>query len=150
MANAYNAPDVENFAYDFSRAEINFGGKVYTAISNISHNQALEEGVIRGTKARVLKRTRGALGLGEGSVDFSDFEEAVRMVEDFGDGWGEKIFTATIVYTAPTKPSITYKLIGCRWLDMEIEHEEGAEGLPATLPFSFMEREINGKKMLLE
>lgn len=146
---SYTAPDVENFAFDFSRAEINFNGKVYTAISNISHNQPIEEGEIRGTKAQVIKRTRGAQGLGEGNIEFSDFEEAVSFIDALGDGWSEKIFPVTIVYSAPNKPAITWKLFGCRLLDCEIDHSEGADALGATLPFSFMEREVNGKKALL-
>jgi hypothetical protein len=150
MANQYTAPDLENFAFDFSRAEINLNRKIYTAFSNVSHNQPLEEGVIRGTKAHVLKRTRGAVGIGEGSLEFSDFEEAVVFTEDLGDGWAEIVFPVLIIYTAPKKTPIKYELLSCRLLDHEIDHGEGADGLPATLPFSFMRRKINGKEMLLE
>jgi hypothetical protein len=149
MPNQYTAPDNQGFAYDFGRAEINIKGNVYTAISNISHNQPLEEGIIRGTKAQVLKRTRGAQGIGEGNVEFSDFEEAVLLVDNLGDGWGEVVFPITIIYTAPSKPVIKMELIGARFLDIEFDHEEGADGLPASLPISFMERKINGKRMLL-
>jgi len=150
MANQYTAPDVENFAYNFSRAEITLNGRIFSAISNISHNQALEEGEIRGTKAYVIKRTRGAVGLGEGTIEFSDFEEAIQFIEELGDGWAEKVFTSTIVYSAPNKQPLKYELTGCRLLDHEVDHEEGAEGLPASFPFSFMRRKINGKEMLLE
>lgn len=149
MPNQYTAPDNQGFAYDFGRAEINIKGNVYTAISNISHNQPLEEGVIRGTKAGVLKRTRGALGMGEGSIEFSDFEEATVLIDNLGDGWGEIMFPIVIIYTAPQKAVIKYELIGARFLDIELDHEEGADGLPASLPISFMERKINGKRMLL-
>jgi hypothetical protein len=149
MATKYNAPDNANFAYDLSRAEINARGNVYTAISNIKHNQKLEEGVVRGTKAGVLKRTRGALGMGEGEIEFSDFEEAVKLVEDFGDGWGEVIFPVVIVWTAPNKPSIKEELFACRFLDLTLDHKEGADAQTGNFPFSFMERKINGKKMLL-
>jgi hypothetical protein len=150
MSNQYTAPDVEGFAYDFSRAEINIKTKIYTAFSNVAHNQPLEEGAIRGTKAHVLKRTRGAVGMGEGNLEFSDFEEAVKLVDDFGDGWAEVIFPVLIIYTMKNKPPIKYELLGCRLLDHEIDHSEGADGLPATLPFTFMRRKINGKNMLLE
>jgi hypothetical protein len=150
MANQYTAPDLEDFAYDFSRAEVNLQRKIYTSFSNISHNQPLEEGVIRGTKAHVLKRTRGAVGIGQGNLEFSDFEEAVHFIEDLGDGWAEVIFPALIIYTAKKKPPIKYELISCRLLDHEIDHSEGPDGLMASLPFSFMRRKINGKEMLLE
>lgn len=150
MANQYTAPDLENFAYDFSRAEINLNRNVYSALSNVAHNQPLEEGVIRGAAAQVLKRTRGALGMGAGNLEFSDFEEAVKFTDDLGDGWGEIIFPVLIIYTAPRKQPIKYELFSCRLLDNEIDHSEGADGLAATLPFSFMERAINGKRMLLK
>ncbi len=150
MGNQYTAPDLAEFAFDFSRAEINLNRNVYTAISNISHNQPLEEGVIRGSKAHVLKRTRGAVGIGAGNIEWSDFEEGVKFIDDLGDGWGEIIFPILIIYTAPRKQPIKYELLSCRLLDNEVDHSEGADGLGTTSPISFMRRKINGKEMLLE
>lgn len=143
-------PDTEEFALDFSRAEITLNKRIFTAISNISHNQPIEEGVIRGTRAQVLKRTRGAQGLGEGSIEWSDMEECQAFIDELGDGYSEVLWASTIVYVRKNKPAIVHKLMSCRALDVEVDHSEGYDGLPMTTPFTFMLRTLNGKRALKE
>ena len=142
-------PDTEGFAFDFSRAEIRLGRNIYTAFENVSHNQPIEEGVVFGAAAEPLKRTRGQLQIGEGSLEWSDFEEGMKFLEDLGEGWQEKVFTTTITYSAPGKKPIKVTLNGCRLLDAEFDHGQGADALPMSMPFSFMNRPLNGKNQLV-
>lgn len=141
-------PQTDGYALDFGRLEFDLAGKVYDRISNLSTSQPIEEGVIFGSKPKPISRTRGQQQIGDGTFEM-EFEQAVQLVEDLGDGWQEKIFTVSGTYKNGDK---TLKVVctGCRLLDCELDHEAGADGLPASFPFSFMERLINGKKALLD
>ncbi len=147
---ALGFPMTEGKAYDFGRGEITLGTKIYTAISNISTNQPIEEGVVHGAAAEVLARTRGQMQIGEGNVEFSMIEEATRFLGDLGDGWQEKEWNATYLLVAPNHPKIKIELFSCRLLDCELDHGAGPDGLGAALPFSFMYRLINGKTSLIK
>lgn len=138
-------PNIQAHALDFGRAEIDLAGKIYTAIKNIKQNQDVEEGEVRGSAAEPLARTRGKLNMGKGNIDWSDVSEAVQFIMDLGDGWQETPFTITYTLTAPNIDPIKIVLYGCRVLDTELDHGEGADSLPATMPFSFLNRTINGK-----
>jgi hypothetical protein len=141
-------PQTEGHGYEFSKAEIDLNGKIYTAIANISHNQPIEEGVGHGAAAEPLFRTRGQLQKGEGSIEWSDIGEMQEFLDDLGDGYCETEFKATIVYTATGRKALTRTLIGCRLLDVEEEGSSGPDPIGSTTPFSFMYRLLNGKKAL--
>jgi len=142
-------PNTQGFFYDFGRAEIDLAGSIFTAISNIKCKQDVEEGIVRGAAAEPLARTRGKLNIGDGTIEFSAVEEAVDFITNkLGDGWAETPFTTTYTLTAPNVDPIKIVLYGCRLLDCEIDHGEGADALPASLPFSFMYRTFNGKTQL--
>jgi hypothetical protein len=142
-------PNTEAKAFSFDRGEIEIAARIFTAIENISTNQPIEEGVIFGTRAEPLQRTRGQLQMGEGTIEFSAIEEAIELVELLGDGWQEKVFVVSYTLVAPDARTIAIVCNGARLLDCEIDHGQGADGLPASLPFSFMNRTINGKKSLI-
>lgn len=137
-------PETDGFALDFGRTEYTIAGKIYNRLENVSMSQPVEEGAIMGSHGEVIARTRGQKGLGEASLEFTDSEEAFLLITDFGPGWAEKLFTAS--WTARKDDNTTYKveLFGCRLLDFEADWSQGPDGLPATLPMSFMRRLING------
>lgn len=147
---ALQFPLTEGKAVDFTRCEIDLNGKIYTAISNISGSQPIEEGVPRGTRAEPLARTRGSLQIGDGEIEWSMLEEAFQFIADLGDGWQEKVFTATKTYTTDAIGTVKVEYFGCRILDTELDHSEGSDALGATMPFSFLSRKVNGKKALID
>ena len=142
-------PNTEAKAFSFDRGEIDINGRIFTAIENISTNQPIEEGVIFGAAAEPLQRTRGQLQMGEGTIEFSTIEEAMELVDLLGDGWQEKVFPISYTLVAPDNRTIAIVCNGSRLLDCEIDHSQGADGLPVSFPFSFMNRTINGKKSLV-
>jgi|SRR5688572_30470192 hypothetical protein len=145
MPNATKLPNAEGFGYDFSSGEVTLKGRIFTAFSNISHNQPLEEGVIVGRSRQPLGRTPGRLNMGEGSLEWSDLGEAFDFLELLGEGHRDILFPATIVYTAVGRPSKKVTLVSCRVLDEEFDEGEGVDSLPLVMPISFMLRKINGR-----
>lgn len=138
-------PQTDGFALDFSKNELTLDGKIYNRIENIAVSQPIEEGSIHGTSAQVIARTRGQQGLGDGTIEFSDREEAIDFIDALGNGWAEKIWTASYVMKVSETKVIKVELQGCRALDVEIDDSQGPDGLPTPIPFSFMRRLINGK-----
>lgn len=146
---ALGYPQKDGFALDFGRLELDAAGKIYDRISNVSTSQPVEEGVIFGSKPRPIARTRGQMQIGDGTMEM-EFEQACQFIADLGDGWQEKLFTLSLTYRNSDGTVKKIVCTGCRLLDCELDHEAGADGLPASFPFSFMEREIDGKKALLD
>jgi hypothetical protein len=147
MPTATKYPNMEGYALDFSCGEISLKGRVFTAFSNISHNQPLEEGVVVGRARQPLARTPGRLGMGEGSLEWSDLAEAMDFIDMLGDGWRDVVFPVTIVYkyVGIVRPSLKVTLSSARILDEEFDEGEGVDPLPMVNPISFMLRKINGR-----
>jgi len=138
-------PDTQGFAYSFARGELTLDRIIFTGISNVSADQPTEEGVVMGTRPYPLARTVGSMGLGEGSITFSDEAERERFIAHLGNAWREKIFTLSWVLTSPGRPNIRNTCEGCRLLSEPLSHESGSDALGGDITFSFMVKKINGK-----
>lgn len=143
MTQAY--PDVEGFAYSFQRAELSLGRKIYTAISNVEYDQPTEEGAVMGTRPYPLMRTEGEMGLGAGTITFSDEGERSGFIDELGDNWRDKTWKLTWVLTAPNKPPIKKVAYGCRCLSEPVSHESGTDALGGDITFSALYHTHNGK-----
>lgn len=143
-------PLTDGFAVDFSKAEIDVAGRIFTAIANVSFSQPIEEGMIRGTSAKVLARTEGQKDMGDGMLEFSDiaeyreFRKHVAGLPKAGGRFSGGIWELSVTYKVSEDDVITAVCRSCRALDSEFDHEEGPDGLPVGVPFSFLEREIDG------
>ena len=144
MSQSY--PDLEGFAYSFARAELTIGPRTYTAITSVSFEQATEEGVVKGTKPYPIARTEGTMGMGSGTVTFSDERERIDLINDLGDGYRNVIWQLSWVLSAPntSAPDVKLACQGCRILNNAVSHEEGGEALGGDIEFSFMSHTVNG------
>jgi len=138
-------PDQEGYAYAFERAELNAANRVLTALKSVKIDQPTEEGVVMGTRSYPLKRTPGNMGLGEGTMEFSDEEERQVFLDSFGDTYRETIFSVKWILKAKGKPNITYVAYGCRVLNDGADHSQGSDALGGEVTFSFMSYTRNGK-----
>jgi len=152
MTTQQQYPNTRGFGYSQSGTEFRIGTKLFTTFK-VTHNQAIEEGIISGAAPEPLLRTRGMMQMGEGSLETEDVEEAQALIEHLaalngGDGFSDVMFNITIRYTSPNKPAITRELISSRVLDVEEDPGDGTEGISSTFPISFMYRTLGGKKPL--
>lgn len=144
---AQNYPETEGFAYVFARAELTLNGNIYTAISSVSIDQPTEEEAVKGMSPTPLSRTEGTMGLGEGTITFSDDRERMDFIDDLGDAFRTKLWGLSYVLRNTTTGSEKQvKCVGCRVLSNPIDHSEGAEALGGDITFSFIEHTINGKR----
>lgn len=138
-------PDLEGFAYQFSRGEISLGRKIYTAITNVSFAQPTTNAGVFGTRPWPIAQTEGDMELGEGTITFSDEAERQRFLDDLGNGYRSKTWKLSWILTAKGRPPIKFTCYGCKVNDDPVEHERGEEALGGDVTFSFMSFTRNGK-----
>jgi len=139
-------PDLEKFAYSFSRAELTIARTIVTAISNVSFSQPTTEGVVMGTRPWPLLRTEGNMGIGTGTVTFTDEDERMNFLTiKLGEGFRTKIWGLTWFLSSPGRPNHKMTCYGCRSLEEPIAHAQGDEALGGDVNFSFMGFRFNGK-----
>lgn len=146
---AITFPKVNGKIFDFSRVEIDLGGKIYTAFAGVKYKQPIEEGILFGAASEPLGRTRGQLQIGDAELDWSSLEESQSFIDDMGDGYLETEFTCSVTFAAPSCSPIKHVLFGCRLLSVEDDHSSGSDALGETMPFSFLYMTRNGKKSLV-
>lgn len=141
-------PDHEKFAYSFSHGVIKLKDRQFTAISNIKLDQQLEEAAVFGTSNKPLRRSAGQLQLGEGSVVFSDFEEASDFIDTLGDKPLSKLFPIDYALVREDGATRSIEALACRLTGFSVDHEQGSEALGLEYPISFMIMKVNGKELI--
>lgn len=140
--------DTENFAFSFSHGTIKLADVQYTAIKAISFSQDIERSAIFGTARVPLKRTVGQISLGEGSVTFSDLEEAMRFFAELGASAGGDATVATfamdVTFANEGGETRQFELLGCSLSGFSGDFETGADALEMEFPLSFMRMKIDG------
>ena len=140
----------DGFAFNFARGELDLDGKIFTRIENVAQSQPIEEGVIFGSAMGPIDRTEGQQQIGDGTIEFSDIEEAASFLDRLGqapEGRLMKIWQLSWVLRTPRDATriIKVECRGCRALDWELDASQGPDGIPLVIPFSFMTRLLNGK-----
>lgn len=139
------AVDLQGFAFSFSHAIIKLNNNQYTAIESISYDQSLDRSAVYGTDVSPLKRTKGQLGLGEGTITFSDLEEAFRFMESLGDDPMGKTFEVSITLANEAGDTRSIELLSCALTGFGGDYSQGADALQQEIPFDYMRTKVNGK-----
>jgi hypothetical protein len=139
-------PELEQFAYGFSRAELKAGSRIYIAISNVSFDQPTTEEAVMGTKPWPIARTEGEMGLGTGTVTFSSESDRAAFIADLGDGFRGKVWQLNWTLTSNAgAPPVRFACFGCKVLSNPVGHAQGAAALGGDITFSFMNHTFNGQ-----
>ena len=136
-------------ALDFASIELAANDRIWTAFSNISYSQPLEEGTLYGTRSEPLARTRGRLKMGEGEVKWSSISEAQEFIDSLGNGYLEIEFQIIHMMSYVGSPVLTRVLESCRLLDAKGDFAGGVDPLGLDMPFSFLNMTLNGKTPLI-
>ena len=136
--------DLRNYALSFAHAIIKVDDRQFVGVQGVNVNQELQEAAIYGTDMRPLKRTVGQLQLGRGQLTFSDFEEGTDFFLYLGSQPFLKIWTLDYALTREDGTTRSVECQGCRLTAVGIEHENAADGLTISYPFSFMNMKIDG------
>jgi hypothetical protein len=137
----------KGFGYSFARAELTLNGKIYTGISGVSIDQPTEREAIKGSNPTPRAQTEGTMGLGEGTITFSDEAERLDFIDALGDGYRQKVWGLLYVLRATdgSRAERRIECSDCCVTGNAFEYEEGAAALGGEIAFSFLSHKVNGK-----
>lgn len=144
---------INGIRYDFSSIELNIFGKTFTEVQEISYSESLEPGILRGTSAKKLGRTRGEYDA-EGSITFylGAFDQFTTLLsaKAAGRGWMTQSFLITVIYQELVGggPIVTDVLRGARVTNVDKSHSSGGDALQVTCDLDIIEVISNGKSAL--
>lgn len=139
-------PKVNGHAYDFSSSELTFNDQIFTGVTEFNYTETLEPGVLRGTHAQKLARTRGEYDA-TGSISMY-LEDYRAFVAALGSGYGEKYWDATATYSNEGSPTATTVLSGCRITSKAHETGQGPDGLVVSFDIDIGLVEEDGLTMI--
>lgn len=143
---ASTVPLINSHEYSFTSLEVNIAGLPITGITALSYSDSLEPTDVEGAAPQPIGRTRGKYSC-EGSVKMYR-EEFDRLVEQLGDGYGEKAFNIVAHYGETGRPTVTDRLVGCRIKKPSNEAQKGSDPLEISLDLSIMYITRNGKTLV--
>ena len=136
-------PLINGNKYDWSSVEIDIGeAGIFTGVKEISFTHSLEPGVVRGTRAEMIGRTRGEYTAEGSMVVYA--EEYSEIITALGDGYMEASFSITITYSDTNVPVQVNRLIGCRITNVEGGGSQGTDPLEVSLDLSIFRVETGG------
>jgi len=140
MASTY--PQINGHAYDYSSIEIDINGTIYVGVKEISWNQTMEKGKVRGTNPQVLARTRGEYEA-EGSITMYP-QEYTDVITALGDGYMEQQFNVVVSYSEVGQNTQTIRLLGCEIKSEESGGSQGTDPLEDAIDIDIIQVERNG------
>lgn len=140
------AVDLEKYAFSFSHAIIKLQEVQFTGIKHVGFKQDIHREATYGTSRKPQKRSAGQLGLGEGTLTFSDLEEAMQFYTALGADPSLALFSVDCTLTNEAGQTRSFECLSCALTAFEADFEAGAEALHLDLPFDFMNLKIDGKE----
>lgn len=138
--------DLENFAFSYPHATIKVGDKQFMSISAISFDLPVDRSAVYGTAASPLKRSKGQIGLGEGSMTFADLEEAGLFYDALEENPAGKVFNIDVSFENEAGQTRSYQLLSCALAGFSASFEQGADALSLDVSFDFMRLKIDGRE----
>lgn len=135
-------PFINGIRYDWSSVEIDILGPL-ACVKEMSYSHSLSPGIVRGTRAQPLGRTRGKYEP-EGSITLykNEYVDLITKLSIAGAsaqmGYFEVSFNITVQYSEAYSDVITDKVIGCRIKKSENSGSEGEEPLVVKCDLSVM------------
>lgn len=138
--------DYEKFAFSFNHAIITLNEKQFSAISAVQFSQAIDRSAIYGTSRKPLKRSAGQLQMGEGTVTFSDLDEAMSFYAALGTDPSASLFSLNIQLANEAGQTRAYECLSSALSGFNANFEQGADALSLEMPFTFMLLKVDGKE----
>ena len=144
-------PLINGLKWDWSSAEISInagagGSQTFIGIKELSWTESLEPGIVRGTSAQKLARTRGEHDAEATMVMYT--EDAMEFLSTLGDGYGEVSFDITCSWSGPGTPTKTARLEGARIVSKEGGGSQGTDPLEMSFDLDVLKVLEDGLSMV--
>lgn len=141
-------PLINGNTYDHSSVILKFDGQQFEGIKSITYKHTLEPGKIRGTRAQVLKTTRGVYDA-EGSIEmlYAEYLLLAQALANKGakrTGYMEQFFTFTATYDEPSIGTVTDTGSGVKFKSAELSSQEGGDATIIKCDLFMMGLYLNG------
>lgn len=138
--------DYEKYAFSFSHGIIKLADRQFTALKGIEFKQDIDREAVYGTSRKPLKRAAGQLKMGEGTLSFSDLEEAMQFYDTLGDDPSIALFALDCTVANEAGQVRSFECLSCALSGFTANFQQGAGALELDMPFSFMLLKVNGKE----
>ncbi len=146
------AVDLNKHTLSFSHGIVKLNDKQYTAISSISGSQSVDRSAVYGTGRSPMGKSQGQIGLGEGSLTFSDVAEGHEFLADLqaiATDASLAIFACEYTLDDGAGNVHSYELLGCSLTEFNFDFENGADALSLEMPFDFLRMKIDGAEFAI-
>lgn len=146
---------INGHAWDFSSLQVtvstNAAPVIITRFHSLNYEHSLTPGILRGTSAHKLARTRGQY---ESSGSMSIYKEeydillaalATSPLPNPAAGYMEKPFTFVVSYGEFATVPSTDRIVGCRITRDSSQNQQGGDPLMVDLDFDIMKLYRNGQ-----
>ena len=140
------AVDHEKYAFSFSHAIIKLNNTSFSAISSVAFSQDIDRSAVYGTSRKPLKRSAGQLQMGEGTITFSDLEEAMSFYSALGDDPSLALFSCDVSMSNEAGDLRSFECSSCALSGFSANFEQGADALGLEFPFSFLLLKVDGRE----
>lgn len=141
-------PDLTGFKTSYSHGTLKLNDVVYGGVSNVSFSQGIERSAVYGTSKSPLGKSQGQVGLGEGTITFSDAEEAsifFDALEASADDLTNAVFSVDWTTDRGNGTTVrSYEFLGCSVTSISGDFEQGADALSVEMPFDFLVMKRDG------
>lgn len=128
MATPIRYPDTIGFRASFQSTILKIDGQEFPGFVAVEAERARERVLVYGANADPLGKTRGKNSY-KASVGVYLAEFNAYMLEHFGDGWGDRPFTAQVSVTENGYDTVTVIMYGCTVDVAKFSASEGADPL---------------------
>lgn len=106
-------PNINGREYSWASVEIRLGTRKYDKISSISYGDSLDFGLVDVNSTIPAGHTRGKWTADDVSVEMPK-TEAQALIDDLGDGFGQRVIQITVSYAEDGTGLIKDELPACR------------------------------------
>ena len=145
-------PVINGIRYDFSSVEISILGKRFPGVKSLNYKQSLNPGMVRGTAAQVLGRTRGQYDA-EGDMELyrEDADDFLTLIQATQPAMGilEIAFDLNINFFEPIAGAVPSaqndRVIGARLKEDSASQAQSADPLVVRYSFHALMLVRNGR-----
>ncbi len=138
-------PMINGNRFDFSSVQFTIAGVTFNGVADVNYKHALKPGELRGTRSKMIGRTRGKYeASGDITLFKSEFQQLVTLLGSQGLGYMETSFDIIVTYNELGNVPVTDTLVGCRITDDSDSGKEGGDPTQVKLELNIMYMLRNG------
>ena len=139
-----NYPLINGYRHSFASIELNVNGRRIVGFAALNYSDSVERGKVRGNHPVALGMTRGDYDA-EASLTLYN-EEWDELATALGDGLYDAVFDITATFADDNAPTVTDKIIGCRFKKIGKSNSQGTDGTTVEKDLDLDHIEWSGKK----